>query len=254
MEFVYVIRRRDLFENGTLQGFSAIAPQQIRARYLDTIVKRGFFVERGHAETDSSLKQVIPYCIVCDRSSVDPQAPGALRVLCLRRLGRQGESRLHDKLSIGIGGHLNPEDYIHSAKYTKNDLGDPLRSEILKNGVIREVCEELAIDQAHVAAPTPIGILNDDASVVGTVHFGLVYAIEVPEQTDIREKEHMAGEWQPWSRLVNLDREGSNFETWSRFLLHALHERHILEALNTGRKPAGESKLIREQGSAAGEA
>ena len=57
-------------------------------------------MERDYAERRPELKQVIPYGIVtCEE-----------RVLLVRRTKGGGEARLHDKLSIGIGGHINPVD------------------------------------------------------------------------------------------------------------------------------------------------
>ena len=71
MEFVYVVKRQDLFDLHFPQGFlAASAHGEEIARYLERMRKKGFFVERRHAEEDSSLKQVIPYAVMARGSEV----------------------------------------------------------------------------------------------------------------------------------------------------------------------------------------
>lgn len=250
MEFVYVVRRRDLFDRGTVQGFQALTPQDLETSFLERIHSNGFFVERGHAENDSSLKQIIPYCIVVDRQCLEAVSSdsevitaASMRVLCLRRLGKQGETRLHDKLSIGIGGHLNPVDLTITNPKPSRDLKDPSRRKIISNGVVREVTEELEIEASENLQPRPVGVLNDDSTPVGSVHFGLVYAIAAPTNLGIREKENMAGEWREWRTLARDERNGANFETWSSFLLRMLPEHHVAESLRTRLQRGAPSKL-----------
>src|SRR5262245_31988140 len=64
-EFVYVLKRRDLFEqSGPVEGFRPHDPAELERLYLRRIRERGFFVERGHAERDPDFKQIIPYTVV----------------------------------------------------------------------------------------------------------------------------------------------------------------------------------------------
>ena len=58
----------------------------------------GVFVDRSTAEADPAYKQIIPYAIVRHFDSC----------FLLERKGTQSEQRLHYKLSIGVGGHINP--------------------------------------------------------------------------------------------------------------------------------------------------
>lgn len=166
--------------------------------------------------------------------------------MCLRRLGKQGESRLHDKLSIGIGGHLNPVDLTITNPKPPRDITDPSRMKIIPNGVIREICEELRLDSGELPEPRPVGVLNDDSTPVGSVHFGIVYAIAAPTDLRIREDEHMTGEWREWRALARDERGGANFETWSAFLLKTLAEHHIAESLRKRipRSKAGDSAAV----------
>src|SRR5678816_1152626 len=81
MEFVYVVKRYDLFDRSFPHGFvtepDAVAEWTLRIR------ERGFFLERRQAEQDSSFKQIIPYTLVLHGE----------QVLLLRRLAQGGEAR-----------------------------------------------------------------------------------------------------------------------------------------------------------------
>ncbi|MEG1686418.1 MAG: hypothetical protein RR276_00900, partial [Angelakisella sp.] len=57
------------------------------------------FIPRPEAENDPTRKQIIPYVVLCRGSEV----------FATRRLNKGGEARLHGLLSLGIGGHINPE-------------------------------------------------------------------------------------------------------------------------------------------------
>ena len=63
MEFVWVVKREELFDLSFPHGFVPSAGNEEVARYLDRIRDRGFFLERRRAEVDSSFKQIIPYAI-----------------------------------------------------------------------------------------------------------------------------------------------------------------------------------------------
>lgn len=197
MEFVYVIKRTDLFELEYPQGFLRLSPKELEARYLAKIRQRGFFIERRFAEQDSSFKQIIPYCVVVQRE----------KVLLLRRLNNQGEQRLHQKLSIGVGGHINPIDH------GGND--------VLTAGTRRELEEEIEIEtEPRIEA---LGIINDDASPVGSVHFGIVHRVFAPQgRVEIREKNMMEGSFATVESLHKQAKEGATFESWSQFLLSSL--------------------------------
>src|SRR4051794_41901099 len=51
-------------------------------------------------EQDPTWKQVIPYPVLRDGD----------RWFLMRRTRSGGDARLHDRYSIGVGGHVNPED------------------------------------------------------------------------------------------------------------------------------------------------
>jgi predicted NUDIX family phosphoesterase len=145
-EEVLVVPREHLFPAGAFHGFSGEGVE----RYLSTISAHAYFAPRDRVERDPSLKQIIPYVVLRYRD----------RVFLVRRTRAGSEERLREKFSIGIGGHINPEDV--------GDAADPVDA-----GMQRELTEEVVVPAGWQARA--VGVLNDDQEAVGRVHFGLVY-------------------------------------------------------------------------------
>ena len=156
------------------------------------MAKKAFFIDRPLAEKDPGLRQVIPYVLVC----LDG------KFLTVTRFKTQTKARLHDKMSFGIGGHINPID------------GEP--ENLLDAGLRRELAEELAVDNPPgFSELTPLGLIFDDTDKVIQVHLGLALQWDVSEPVQIRETDKMRGEYlspeeigshitrlENWSRLV----------------------------------------------------
>jgi predicted NUDIX family phosphoesterase len=197
LEFVLVVPRHHLFTDRYPHGFEPLDDAG-RASYLQRIHEHGYFVERRHAEEDKSLKQIIPYALF-ERGG---------EVFLMRRLGSGGEARLHGKLSVGVGGHINPVDGAEDA---------------LEAGLQREIDEE--VDVAGPWDATPVGILNDDSTAVGAVHFGLVYRVSTKADVTIREQDALEGGFTAKNEVLQLlSDERDRFETWSALLLDRLDE------------------------------
>src|SRR6188472_3968564 len=140
-EQVLVVPRASIV---TGDGWLGVRRDGIEAA-LDAVGRDGFFMRRGDAEEDPTHKKVIPYLVLRDGE----------RWFLMRRTKAGGDARLHDRFSIGVGGHLNPGD------------GD------LAGGLRREWHEEL--EAAFEPEFRLIGLLNDDTTDVGSVHLGAVY-------------------------------------------------------------------------------
>src|SRR5262249_49916426 len=111
----------------------------------------------------------------------------------------QSEQRLHNKLSVGIGGHINPEPAP----------GDPIQ-----NGLARELHEELHIPHGYESQM--IGLINDDTTEVGSVHLGVLFEINSPTSSvSVRETRKMHGTWAPLSRV---EESYEWLETWSQIV------------------------------------
>jgi predicted NUDIX family phosphoesterase len=197
LEFVLVVPRSRLFDDRYPHGFEPFSEGD-RGRILDRIREHGYFVERRHAERDPMLKQVIPYALF--------EREGGL--FLMRRLSKGGEARLHGKLSVGVGGHINPVDGAADA---------------LDAGLRREIEEE--VETAPGWKADAVGILNDDATAVGAVHFGLVYRVRPAGDVRVREKDALEGSFTPRAEVLRLLKdERPRFETWSALLLDRLDE------------------------------
>ena len=153
---------------------------------LDIISSKHFFLDRPTAEQSPQYKQIIPYVVIRHDDSI----------FLLQRTTKQTESRLHHKLSIGIGGHINPD------------------SPTILGGLQKELEEEVGVEGDYEV--TFVGILNDDTTDVGRVHLGAVYVLDAatPEVT-IRETEKMTGSWVPRDQLRAMR---DRMETWSQLV------------------------------------
>ncbi len=175
------------FPNNLSQGFSTANMGEIT-----NVLSNGYyFAPRDEAEYNFDAKQIIPYIVLKSRDCV----------LLVKRFKTQGEKRLHDKYSIGLGGHINPgcSDFFT----------------ILDKGIMRELHEELHLQS--LSGYRLAGVLNDDTTEVSKVHLGLVYITEVDkEKVSIRETDKMKGEFVPISSLPDYS---NMMESWSRILV-----------------------------------
>jgi len=200
VEFVWVVKRDALFDDRYPHGFLSLAAHDTEvARYVERARSDGFFVERRFAEEDPSLQQIIPYVIMRRGDEI----------LLLRRSKAGGDARLHDKLSIGVGGHVNPPDAEHD--------------DLIGACARREIDEEVEVTGEF--SITPIGAINDDSNPVGAVHFGLVFEAQLPADGDVRvrETELLEARWTRLDELLRLDADAdANLETWSGLIARGL--------------------------------
>ncbi|HIF39965.1 MAG TPA: hypothetical protein EYQ74_02545 [Planctomycetes bacterium] len=243
MEFVFVIPRPSLFPESYPHGFrffdagssdDKVETETTAEAFAACVREHGFFVEREYAERTPALKQVIPYSLV-----VRQGAAGSPEVLCLRRTKAGGEARLHDKLSIGVGGHINPVDMQvatagpDSDSPTQGHSQERDGSDPIAAATRREVAEEeLSIEGPYTVHR--VGLLNDDSNPVGAVHVGLVQVIAVNGPVAIREVDQLEGSFVSVAELRRLDSTGANFETWSSLLLTELDHLVSIPANTTG--------------------
>ncbi len=174
-------------------------PETIRL-YLDEIMGGGelAFIDRDHAETDEDFLQVIPYTVLFL----------GREVFCYRRTKAGAEGRLHDRWSLGVGGHINPTD---------GDAG----VEAFTAGYWRELCEEVSIDLPPadlLSLSQPVGLIYDDSEPLGRVHFGIVFVQNLPRGARLTFKDPALadGEFRHQSELRHL---GVEFENWSKLLI-----------------------------------
>jgi predicted NUDIX family phosphoesterase len=145
-------------------------------------------------EEAPEYQQIIPYVVFRHRD----------RYLLTRRLKASSERRLRQLYSLGVGGHINPEDVQN---------GDPV-----SDGMRREWEEEVAYAGAFEARL--LGLIKEESAPVGRVHVGLVFLIdgESPD-ISIRETDKLSGE------LLTLDEMRIYYlemESWSQIVYDRL--------------------------------
>ena len=198
-EKVLVVPTALFRELGYFQGFSDkvsdYLPQLLEGDQIE-------YRPRGEMEQDPSFKQLIPYVLF--RWTDDE---GAVQLFEYQRGGGMGESRLHAKHSVGVGGHIS-----------SLDSGAGHAEHVYREGMLRELDEEVAVDTPY--DETVVGLINDDRTEVGQVHLGVVHLCDVrqpavrPREADILE----AGFRPVADILGRLD----EFESWSQIAVRAL--------------------------------
>jgi predicted NUDIX family phosphoesterase len=108
--------------------------------------------------------------------------------------------------SVGIGGHISDEDH----GLFSSGIG-------YEEGMRRELMEEVAVEQVN--APS-VGLINDDSTEVGYVHFGVVHLMQVSDESVAgRRSGIVAPEFVPFPDAL---KDTTAYESWSRFCLEHL--------------------------------
>lgn len=203
---------------GVANGFVSLSHFEA----LDALCEAGLFLaKRGMLEEDERFRQIIPYVIVRQNG----------RILTYVRGATGGEARLHGKLSIGVGGHID----WHDVKYTETGLIH-LASAVAESSA-REVDEEVSIinqtgGYGYKGLARMIdwrGLLIDNSDAVGRVHVGVVGVIDLPG-TDVVEAREDSQESLDFFTVEQLQAETERLESWTRLALPALADN-----MNVGR-------------------
>src|SRR5205823_75412 len=180
-----VVPRDALFAGNEWAGFRdtdlAELLTRVRASYR--------FRPRREVEDDASEPQIIPYVIFRHDD----------RYFLTHRLRRSSERRLRHLYSLGVGGHINPEDVAGAA--------DPIEA-----GLQREWQEEVVYGGQF--STRLLGAINDQTTPVGRVHVGFIFLVDGDRpEISIREVDKLAG------ALLPLDAMRSYYldmESWSQ--------------------------------------
>jgi len=168
---------------------------------INVILENSEFINRTDAETDPSYKQIIPYCIIRQNG----------KVLSYRRGVSGGENRLHGKLSIGVGGHINPVDTEFE------DFPDLSFATI---ALIRELKEEIGVDLLTQSKSSKfVGYINDETNEAGQVHFGLAYVVDLIDDVEFAFEDCLnLPEWMGAEEI----KKSENIEFWSEIFIKEL--------------------------------
>ncbi|QDT59539.1 hypothetical protein SV7mr_20470 [Stieleria bergensis] len=201
-EHVLVIPAAVIDQIGQIDQFEADAD-----RFLNPILQSDqlSYKPRSAMEVDPQFKQLIPYVVL---QCVTPD--GKLAVFTYTRGGGGGETRLHAKRSVGIGGHISLDDASSDA----NDHHDAYQK-----GMARELEEEIVLDTAYEQAVE--GLIYDDSNEVGKVHLGVLHRFFLDAPNVSSNEDDLAE-----GGFLTVDELRSDFdrlETWSQIAIKALY-------------------------------
>ena len=156
---------------------------------IETFIKNSdiLWIDKDKAENDINYKQIIPYAIVQNSNN---------EFACYLRHG--SEDRLHGCWSLGIGGHINPQD----------GLSDIIS--IAGAALTREMQEEFLDFDFGNSSLAFKGIINEEYSEVGNSHIGFVYFVST-DVTPLPDEELKNLTWIKNDQINNF-----NLELWSK--------------------------------------
>jgi predicted NUDIX family phosphoesterase len=195
-EIIIVAPRKEVLNNENLTFQGVETDKYFVKQITENIARTYTTMRRGDAEENTNYKQPIPYCTI-KRGN---------QVFSYKRLTGGGEVRLHNQISLGVGGHLNDVEGL-------DFYG------VLADGLQRELEEELFINKDKLTLTT-VGLINDDENEVGKVHIGMLVIGELPvdEEVSVRETDQLLGEWIDIEDLSKPEIY-NNLETWSQFVV-----------------------------------
>lgn len=199
-EIIVVVEREKLFDNEKL-AFQGLLTDDVFLEAIGSNMEENIqTMRRGDAEENNKFKQPIPYGIIKRGNEI----------FVYKRLSGGGETRLHEKTSIGVGGHMN-------------DIEDCLSLQhLIAENLLREITEEIEIKSDSCDLEV-IGLINDDLDEVGEVHIGVLSVIHIPEGTEVKVKEtdQLEGYFLTVEQL-NSPKHFETLENWSKIAAQIL--------------------------------
>jgi len=184
-ELILVVKRNQLLGKQTWHGIKEVDFDH----YLQIIQQKKEFLPRGMMENDPSYKQIIPYLVFNFEDTY----------FLMQRASKASETRLRNKYSLGIGGHIRQED---------------MTTDSIFEWAKREFHEEVNYNGNLIIKP--LGILNDDSDDVGKVHIGFVLLLQGDSSKISIKSELKSG------TLVTLEecaKYNESLESWSQLVL-----------------------------------
>ena len=197
-EHILVVPESEIDRIGRIDGFEADVD-----RFLQPILQSDqlTFQPRSQMETDPSFKQLIPYVLLEWTNDA-----GEIHLFAYTRGGGSGESRLHAKRSVGIGGHISREDAAGGA--------DPYST-----GMHRELCEEDILETQYTESR--VGLIYDPSNDVGKVHLGVVHRFTLHSPSVTSNESDLAEGG--FVTVASLRQQMDRLETWSQLAIKALY-------------------------------
>ncbi len=159
--------------------------------------------QRERLENDEEFRQVLPISVFIHQGSV----------WAYERTKKGGETRLHNKIAIAVGGHWDMSDIV-----IRNGVIDLPSS--LDTAIKRELDEEIRLTSNIINSyRLPFAICSDETEV-DRVHLGLIWVHEL-DGTGIEAVEDQLHEIGFVSPLELLNGK-YNLETWAKIICHMI--------------------------------
>ena len=198
----------DIPEEGVFTLGNDIYAEQDLLEFLDSKWNQyGSVQRRGDMEEDKNYKQVIPSMIIKQDD----------KYFTYTRLEGGGESRLHGKSSITIGGHANDvEDYWNFEHLMAVNAKRELEEEVY---ILDSNNEEIDNHLRLTKNMSIKGLIYNELSNVDAVHIGLLTMIEIPSDWNVKVKETdvLEGKFRTVEEIKELD-----LENWTASALSVL--------------------------------
>ena len=181
--------------NSDLKGIKKKVFGNTVKKLLKAIRKHGYFDYRYNAEKNFDEKQVIPYVVLrCgDKYFVTERI--------------KGDSRLIGKLSVAVGGHINPCDVMDEANMDYPEL-------IVNCCIARELWEETTLDFGKIQHKEFITTFIDYSEEVSKCHVCLLTVIDlIDEDVEVKETDKLAGHWYTKDEIND---KFQSLENWSQ--------------------------------------
>jgi len=181
------------------EGFTQLSPEAIERMFDPSQIWLG---PREALETDERYRQLVSYVVVRHGD----------QVLTYRRTPKGGESRLHGRVSVGVGGHWNVGDV-----FSTDGAIDAMAT--LRRAFDRELAEEIGTSTPERVQV--VGVIKESGNAVSRVHLGVVIECWLP---DTEVVVHDPGLIDPkFVARTDLSRMSDNMETWSSGLIAYLN-------------------------------
>lgn len=169
---------------------------------------------RNDVEDDAEWKQIIPYVVLYCMGG--PSGDAAM-LFTYTRGKASGEARLHELRSVGIGGHINPEDggigfEAGSIAGDQNPIYRAMR---------RELLEEVEIFAVVDNGFRFVGLINTELTQVGRVHLGLLFVGKLQNPSVAPAESSLASPaWMTVNTLRSLPMD--QLEPWTQIVAHCV--------------------------------
>lgn len=174
--------------------------------FEELILENYEFMVRAEAETNFAYKQPIPYAILLDDED---------RIFVYKRWWADSnawDARLHQKIAIWLGGHIERED-----EDSEN---------LLLDACLREVEEEVNIPKKYITEIKALWYINDETPVVHQVHIWVCYILKTTTiNFALLDGEIDNGEFVAFEKLVEMHESPEyDLENWSATLVEHLRD------------------------------